>query len=238
MIHKVNVPPVSVKLLRAIMAMQRALLAAVEPAAITSASIDGAWISNQLIALGIDTDWANGFAQRDNRIANLKVIADLPQPVKAQLLQDFDYDIAFELSFGDAALRPYLLKGCTAVVGCSPVNKKAIADYFKDFLTSFYSPEFYRNYGYVMSDNGRFIVFNREKFIEEFHDANNDLRVCPLCDGYPTNEQVDHFYPKADYPALSCHPLNLIPICGECNGTTNKGQKDITQAPGVNQSEG
>ncbi|GAA3250760.1 hypothetical protein ACFO1B_44035 [Dactylosporangium siamense] len=42
------------------------------------------------------------------------------------------------------------------------------------------------------------------------------LEVCPLCNQRKV-EQVDHHLPKTLYPALAVTPLNLVPICSDCN---------------------
>jgi len=39
---------------------------------------------------------------------------------------------------------------------------------------------------------------------------------CPLC-GHRQVASLDHFLPKALYPALSVTPLNLVPACSDCN---------------------
>lgn len=49
--------------------------------------------------------------------------------------------------------------------------------------------------------------------------------VCPYCNrnfinnrgAYKTSAQLDHFYPKADYPLFSVCLYNLIPSCYACN---------------------
>lgn len=49
-------------------------------------------------------------------------------------------------------------------------------------------------------------------------------RVCGYCDGNlgdltdrKSANDIDHFFPKANYPHLSIHPYNLYPACKECN---------------------
>ncbi len=52
-----------------------------------------------------------------------------------------------------------------------------------------------------------------------------NLRVCPYCNhDWITSRgtsiagvQMDHFYPKSEYPILSLCMYNLIPCCGSCN---------------------
>jgi hypothetical protein len=39
---------------------------------------------------------------------------------------------------------------------------------------------------------------------------------CPLCTQRPV-ATLDHYLPKAHFPALSVAPLNLIPACSDCN---------------------
>jgi hypothetical protein len=65
--------------------------------------------------------------------------------------------------------------------------------------------------------------FNRSQFVEVFKQENYG-RVCPFCDGDRNGPQVDHWLPKSKYPALSCHPKNLVPICYRCNAL-EKGEK-------------
>lgn len=40
---------------------------------------------------------------------------------------------------------------------------------------------------------------------------------CPYCAGIGAAETLDHYLPKARFPALSVHPLNLVPACYTCN---------------------
>ena len=39
---------------------------------------------------------------------------------------------------------------------------------------------------------------------------------CPLC-GHRDVTTLDHHLPKSVFPALAVDPMNLIPVCGECN---------------------
>jgi len=39
---------------------------------------------------------------------------------------------------------------------------------------------------------------------------------CPLCGGQ-TVKTLDHYLPKAKYPALTVAPRNLVPACSDCN---------------------
>ncbi|WP_408895291.1 hypothetical protein [Paenibacillus taichungensis] len=72
---------------------------------------------------------------------------------------------------------------------------------------------------------------NREMFKEEYRQVNSRKEnICPACLGqlYLGKAQLDHYFPKSQFPALVMHPYNLVPICMECNsaiGTQeNKGK--------------
>ena len=43
--------------------------------------------------------------------------------------------------------------------------------------------------------------------------APND--ICPLC-GQRVVKTLDHYLPKATYPAYALTPLNLVPACSDC----------------------
>lgn len=43
-----------------------------------------------------------------------------------------------------------------------------------------------------------------------------DFEVCPLC-GQRTVSTIDHHLPKTRYPALVVTPVNLVPVCKDCN---------------------
>lgn len=67
--------------------------------------------------------------------------------------------------------------------------------------------------------------YTRQNFVKEFQERNSSLFICAICDGsaYSTRTEsqihtsVEHFFPRSIYPHLSCHPLNLVPICSNCN---------------------
>ncbi|HYE67327.1 MAG TPA: hypothetical protein VEA58_01875, partial [Anaerovoracaceae bacterium] len=76
-------------------------------------------------------------------------------------------------------------------------------------------------------------TFSKQHFIYEFVNCNPGLFICAICDGaaYTTKmashiyTSIEHFFPRSIYPHLSVHPLNLVPICSNCNsyikGDTN-----------------
>ena len=46
---------------------------------------------------------------------------------------------------------------------------------------------------------------------------------CPYCAGIGSARTLDHYLPKAKFPALSVHPHNLIPACRDCNTDAGAG---------------
>ncbi len=51
----------------------------------------------------------------------------------------------------------------------------------------------------------------------------DDFAQCPYC-GINEPKTLDHYIPKESHPEFSLLPLNLIPICNQCN-STYKGTK-------------
>lgn len=72
-------------------------------------------------------------------------------------------------------------------------------------------------------------VYSYKELKEELGRVNGGT-LCPVCLRYPAGlknaGQIDHFFPKAQYPALVFQPNNLALICLECNENTGKGRKD------------
>jgi hypothetical protein len=71
-------------------------------------------------------------------------------------------------------------------------------------------------------------------FVQEFRDEHrlnpdpNAREVCVLCGG-PLGEspEVDHWISQSGVPLFSVCSDNLLPTCGTCNSTTNKGDKEV-----------
>ena len=45
--------------------------------------------------------------------------------------------------------------------------------------------------------------------------------LCPFCGGLGHAWTLDHYLPKANFPAYSVHPSNLVPCCRDCNSGKN-----------------
>lgn len=59
----------------------------------------------------------------------------------------------------------------------------------------------------------------------------DDFAQCPYC-GINEPKTLDHYIPKESYPEFSILPLNLIPICNQCN-STYKGSKFLNKGKRV-----
>lgn len=80
---------------------------------------------------------------------------------------------------------------------------------------------------------GKFEIQGQRIGYQEFKDSlfeHNSTSICPACLSFQTDlkmyGEVDHYFPKKDYPAITFQPMNLAVICSECNDVMVKGQKD------------
>ncbi len=105
---------------------------------------------------------------------------------------------------------------------------------FKTLMEAFYEKGLrsglpYRADGTPVASGG--VSYNN--FVEMFRDQhrlneNPDAReVCVLCGGPLEEPEVDHWIAKGAFPLLSVCADNLLPICGKCNSTSNKGEKPV-----------
>lgn len=203
------------------MAVQHRLLAHLCQPAITPDQVTVDWV----IALfpKLDRAWLTSFCNRsheqDTLLARMKIIAGFADTLKAQLLADFINDIQLSTAFQPDRQTPFKFKSLSAIGDA--VAREAV----RRFFDSFYAPSFYKDDRnsrlgyYIPRRNNDTYHFHHTEFTSKFAASNSKLLVCPFCDGALSGVQVDHFYPQKHHPFLSCHPLNLVPICGECNKT-------------------
>ena len=224
MLHKLNIPSCRSHL-EWIVQLQQTLLAGLTNPALTPAGVTVAWVIAQWP--GLDERWIINFCSRKDEItglrqpmlAHMRTIAAFPANLKQELLAAFDNDQLFPQAFANPPQAHVLC-------GLAFLPDDAMGSAVRGLLETFYSPTFYRSIGYrIPQPDNSLIDFDKTAFVERFDGENPNVQVCPYCDGSREGAQVDHFYPKSDYPALSCHPLNLIPICSGCNSTSNKGSK-------------
>jgi len=177
----------------------------------------------------IEADWLWAFLQRE--------LAGKPLLLRAQAVAD--------MSLADKGL----LNDWIAVVSnlerqfqpnppAWPIARPAVPDAkwqaFRELMEAFYEKGFrsglpYAADGSPVTHDG----VTYAQFVKEFRDThrlnpNPDAReVCVLCGGELKDIEVDHWIAKSVYPILSVCADNLLPICGECNSTDNKGTKAV-----------
>lgn len=231
MLHRLNIPSCRSHL-EWIIQLQRTLLTGLTNPALTPAGVTVAWVIAQWPDLG--ERWIRNFCSRKDEItglrqpmlAHMRAIAAFPAHLKQELLAAFDNDQLFPQAFANPP-QAHVLCGLTFL------PDDAMRSAARGLLETFYSPTFYPQIGYQIPQPGSApFEFNRKSLVDRFDNENPCVCVCPYCDGSRDGAQVDHFYPKSDYPALSCQPLNLVPICSSCNSTSNKGSK-VPLTPGV-----
>ncbi|MBL9160724.1 MAG: hypothetical protein JNJ70_24810 [Verrucomicrobiales bacterium] len=93
-------------------------------------------------------------------------------------------------------------------------NSSASEKAAKSLLNSFYNPLFYEANGFP--ERKAEVTFKRSDFIACFE---SERKICPYCDNAVQLTKLDHYLPKDSFPALSCHPDNLIPCCTDSNET-------------------
>ena len=217
MLHKIRIPETCRPYFEWIVELQRRLLTAI--CQVTPAEIDTEWVVAQLSDL--DAKWVRNFCGRKDNISGVKrsmiehiqTIAGLSAHLKRQIIDAFEQDLGFQTAFDDDSSHAYRFSGLSVVDGDVHARKAV-----RGFFESFYDPNFSKGAGYKIPQNGGlFKRFDRKFFLKEFRKTNGNVTVCPMCDGSLESPDVDHFYPKSHYPFLSCHRLNLAPICQECN---------------------
>ena len=226
MIHQVNRLPIANRLLPDVMALQMAVLEAAAQVPVDK-PVDLDKFKEALTPI-LTTNlgskrrfrgreakvaqWIN--AKTETLVKPLSEFAGGAPPDKARFVADIKSDILL-------LYRPQTASFRVAVLDRS--NKWEIGA--KDFLYAFYdlwSKGFTKD---LLSTSYSGNKYTRQDFVQEFHAKNPNLFICAICDGgaYSTKTEaqihtsVDHFFPRSIYPHLSCHPLNLIPICSNCN---------------------
>lgn len=235
MIHQVNRLPIANRLLPDVIALQITVLEAASQGHITHDMVLDSAVFTPLLQTYLETKrrfhgrgeaiarWimTGKKGARKSLVEPLNKFANAQPVEKAQLITDMKSDICL-------LYRPRASTFHVAVLRNEQNDWKIGA---RDFLYEFYDlwhsgfPEF------VFSVTRQ--KYSYQDFVQEFTKQNPNLFICAVCDGAAFNTKtdahiytsVDHFFPRSIYPHLSCHPLNLIPICSYCNsyikGETN-----------------
>ena len=224
-----------------IVKLQHTLIKAVCSKDVSPNEINRTWLIKVLpdVSMSWVVKFSNWKFKNKTVLENLASIASLDQNVKTNLLADFEHDLRIHRIY-TSYTDPHALYGLRALDSDSEA-KAAV----KELLERFYTSNIYKSKGYkITKSSGQVMTFNKDTYLggfgkgtpvdsNSFAGANASLYVCPFCDGEYEQMELDHYFRKALFPGLSCHPLNLIPICGTCNSGEHKGRKDVFSAEGA-----
>lgn len=184
-------------------------------------AIEGDWLWH-LLAGSTGTKALLGKARR---------IADLPPADKTGLHQWIQAVSVLAQHFGPTP---------TATLPVNPPNGWGSRDdrwaAFKALMVAFYEDGLRNGLPYAANGaptTNAALRVRYDQFVQEFRAAHRldpfpDAReVCVLCGGPLVLPAVDHWLAKTAFPLLAVCADNLLPICGECNSTLNKGQKGV-----------
>jgi hypothetical protein len=180
----------------------------------------------------IEADWLWRFLQKTESEITLlnraEIIATLPTQSKTALSTWIQDVSALPAQFLPAhgnwpALKP-------------PISSRSWSA-FKTLMQAFYKKGLHSTSGLPYLPDGTPVAeggVTYSAFVQEFRNAHrlnpdpNAREVCVLCGG-PLGEsaEVDHWIAQSGVPLFSVCSHNLLPTCGTCNSTTNKGEKDV-----------
>ncbi|CAH0157180.1 hypothetical protein [Pseudomonas mediterranea] len=184
-----------------------------------------------LVATQIEADWLWRFlyGRKQTRLNQAKLIAGMLPSEKSALLAWSNSVVAVADQFHAVhSAWPTVL----------PAISTAAWAAFKNLMAAFYERGLqsglpYKPDGTPVATGGVCYA----DYVKAFRDAHrlnpdpNAREVCVLCGGpLGLTPEVDHWIAKSAYPLLSVCAENLLPICGECNSTANKGEKDVHSA--------
>jgi hypothetical protein len=222
-LHKINLPD-CITHLDWIVQLQGDLLRALCNPGVEADEITVNWVKG--IRPDVDGDWMRRFCNwstgQNSMLDRMKAVAGLAETDKQAIALHYETNLQFPDAFDDTKEEPPAAKPLQDSL--SPAASAA----YRDFFEMFYDPIFYAgttHKGYPVEDVELGKRFSKSVYLEAYHEANEKLKVCPLCDGSMDGAQLDHWLAKQYMPELNCHPLNLVEICQVCNDVTNKGKK-------------
>jgi len=181
-----------------------------------------------IVPTQIEADWLWRFlyGRKQTRLNQAKLIAGMQPSEKSALLDWANTVIAVANQF-----QPAHLPWPTALPAIPAASWAAV----KNLMEAFYERGLksglpYKPDGTPVAVGGVCYA----DYVKAFRDAHRlntapyAQEVCVLCGG-PLGQtpEVDHWIAKSAFPLLSVCADNLLPICGECNSTANKGEKEV-----------
>lgn len=146
---------------------------------------------------------------------------------KRRILGAFQHDITYHEHLNDASFVFHLQPKQNLPSGLS-VSVGKWLEKFYDVITNVKK-------GFPANVSGFSFDINGQVIYLETLAQNPSLHVCPACDGTWMEKtstgvfgSIDHFLPRSSYPALSVHPVNLLPICSICNEKIKKNKDPLS----------
>jgi hypothetical protein len=163
-------------------------------------------------------DWITEFwtKQKGVRAKWIKKIAAASKTKKKQIIALIDEQLDFRKMYDVPAGHRLTQQNWRA----SPMAE------VQKLMESFYSPVFYAGFGYpaLRPQYVGVLRFSKDVYLAGM--KNDLLQVCPYCDNFMQKCELDHFFPKSQFPFLTCHPDNLIASCTDSNSITHKGRRE------------
>ena len=140
----------------------------------------------------------------------LALFNELSIQERRQLLDTFRNDICFFDKYDTSTF-------CFQSTKLSTKLKKAL----NGFIVPFYSQIFNKT-GFDHIGTFSKLPFKRSYFFEGYQLENENVKLCPAClceidISQSIIADLDHYFPKHEYPAIAMLPDNLIPVCLACN---------------------
>lgn len=165
--------------------------------------------------LGTDGAWMVGkYQSREKLCQKMAALFAEPISMRQKLYNAIEHDMEYDKHIGDAGF-------VFAEDALEPQLKAAAKDFILYLYENLFQKEKFQAQGQMME-------------FHEFRDSlfeQNEFPVCPAClamrSDLKSAGQVDHYFPKKEYPACIFHPANLAVICEACNSAGVKGQKNI-----------
>jgi hypothetical protein len=218
------------KALEACQHLQRQLVVWLCDLTVSPADIIQANLVPPRVPTQTEADWLWGFLQKvdggESLLARAETLAAMPAADKAVLQ-------AWVNAVGNlpSQFQPHPPIWPIA----SPAIPKQAWAAFKELMEAFYEKGFRSGLPYLADGTptakGGVSYSQLVQAFREAHRQNPSPKareVCVLCGG-PLGEtpQVDHWINKGAYPLLSVCADNLLPGCGDCNSSSNKGAKPV-----------
>jgi hypothetical protein len=220
MLHKV---PNSIhrRRLFAVLAMQRRLIKALCSLEVGSV-VDQSWLKSvwpKLPQKWVERFWTLDKCRRAEWIATIAA-ATLD---KKEIILDMMNE---QLRFSELYATPPTVR-----LKLYPWKKDSVLEAVNKLLKDFYDPFFYKDEGFPIPATA---IFHKDNFIAGFK---GKPKVCPYTDSNYQDIKLDHFFPKDEFPMLSCHPDNLIPCSTDSNSFGHKSTKKPLDINNQNQAE-